>query len=138
MLAMLPLILKPLNPMKASMALIGTSLWVATMVYSQTLSVFCSASLVISYSSGIIILFSYASLITNQESKKKSRLMPLRLILLLLLDTSNINHPRKTRLDLSIIRNSILLVIIIIVVIVTIKAINSTVLKKSISVSHSF
>ena len=72
------------SPLKISFLVILTSLLTRVEIYKNFYSLFPPSCVVISFSSGIIILFSYCTIITNYERKKSQKNLKLIIITTLL------------------------------------------------------
>nr|YP_010354342.1 NADH dehydrogenase subunit 6 [Blomia tropicalis]UOG85310.1 NADH dehydrogenase subunit 6 [Blomia tropicalis] len=76
------LVMTSASPMKLSLSLSLASISVALLTYSQYTSIFAASTVVISFSSGMMILFCYCSMLTNSESKNKNQLALTTLVIL--------------------------------------------------------
>lgn len=62
-----------ISPIKLTFIVVILSINSRIVCYLHTISIFPSSSIIISFASGIIILFCYCSIITNHERKNSSR-----------------------------------------------------------------
>lgn len=76
------LVITSASPIKLSLRLRLASIRVALLTYSQYTRIFAASTVVISFSSGIIILFCYCSILTNSERKNKNQLALTTLVIL--------------------------------------------------------
>lgn len=122
------------SPIKISLIVCTSSVIFSLIYYNQTLSVFTRRVIIISFSSGIMILFCYcASLCSHETSTKPSTsyltisimliILTLRVILFKSPITVN-NRTTPTFLKASLMQNSRLLIFLIAVVIIVIITIN--------------
>nr|YP_010354355.1 NADH dehydrogenase subunit 6 [Lepidoglyphus destructor]UOG85323.1 NADH dehydrogenase subunit 6 [Lepidoglyphus destructor] len=82
LLCVVALMMTASSPMKLAFTLTVSSLGVSTLVYMSTASVFPPSALVISFSSGMMILFCYSSTMTSYESKTTPNILSSTLCLL--------------------------------------------------------
>nr|UBQ34135.1 NADH dehydrogenase subunit 6 [Lepidoglyphus destructor] len=100
MLCVILLMVSVSSPMKLAFTLTVSSLGVSVLVYSSTTSVFPPSALVISFSSGMMILFCYSSTMTSYESKTNPNILTSALCLsicpaLLVSSNSLLDSPMK-------------------------------------------
>mgnify|MGYP006868323950 CR=1 FL=1 len=133
------IILVFLTPIKLAFLITIISILVSIECYEATNSIFFSRRVVISFSSGIIIIICYTALISNFESKNKN----LRAIVILLALTIIIVTPKKItnvlfKSTTTQPINSILIIFLIFMVIMSIKAINQRLFNPSKSIISSY
>lgn len=116
-----------ISPIKVAFAITTASLLVRITAYSIRMSVFPRAGVVISFSSGIMILFCYCAIITNYERKNTTRkiLIISTVILVIALQTTRNNTQTSNNTATGrILRSSPFLLLGIIVIVVAMVCIN--------------
>lgn len=136
-------VIKGVSPIKTTFCVVMLSLACATEIYNKYISAFPPCATIISFSSGIIILFCYCSIISNYERKinriNKNILIWITFIVITMsiseAHTRMISDRCKTNIPLS----TPFIVTAIIVVVLTIKTINKRIFSpvKSLNSSYS-
>nr|YP_009050197.1 NADH dehydrogenase subunit 6 [Sancassania berlesei]AGZ63935.1 NADH dehydrogenase subunit 6 [Sancassania berlesei] len=121
-------ILIPLvSPIKVAFTITVASLIVSVSAFSSTLSIFPSAGVVISFSSGMMILFCYCAMMTNYESKNinKTTVMMVVVASVMLSNTSMLENKQTTNnLSTSMMSSSPMLIMGMMVILVSMVCIN--------------
>lgn len=122
-----------MTPLNLALTLTITSIVLRIIVYSRSLSIFPSAIILISFSSGIIIVFCYCAIITNYIQKSSNRIT-LNIILVLVLPLIISIRKLENKNDNSVLIKSLsttpIVCLAIRVVIVSIICINKRIYKK--------
>lgn len=127
------ILLTNLTPLNLALILTTLSIVLRILAYSLSLSVFPSAIILISFSSGTIIVFCYCAIITNYIQKSSKRVIFIRIVVVAI---PWIITTRKTvnNIDnLNLIKNlstSCIILTAIIIVILRIMCINKRMYKK--------
>jgi len=131
-----------LSPLKIAFSTIILSIIVSIWIYRIRISLFPACRVTISFSSGIIVLFCYCTLLINYETKKYKISINYTILaaLLIILNNTNIIEIIKTRRNKKIVSISFspILIIRIIIVLISIVCINKTInnLNKAIRESY--
>ena len=128
-----------LSPLKVAFSVTLVSVALRVALYSTTSSVFPASGVVISFSSGIIILFCYCAMIRNYERKNsgviKWGFLALRVVLWRSWETRKGGYTRR---EVSRAMSSPILVFAIIVIITTMVCINKRIFTPTKSLMGSY
>lgn len=127
-----------LTPIKMGFLITTLSVWLSFTCYQVTGSVFCSSAIIISFSSGMIIILCYTAIIRNFETKNKIKIKVILPAVLGLILCIKKQEPTNIIENSHISINSIMIVVLIIIVICAIKAINQRLFTPSKSLTSSY
>nr|QFG71635.1 NADH dehydrogenase subunit 6 [Histiostomatidae sp. XFX] len=128
-----------LTPLKLAFMITLMSIWVALMCYQMSSSIFCSSAVLISFSSGMMIILCYTAMMSNFESKNKnlsSFFNSVSMILLLLITKKTSSVSVKENVQSVV--NSSTIIILMVLVICSMKSINQSIFNPSKSMISSY
>lgn len=110
------------------------------LIYSSTSSVFCARAVVISFSSGMIVVLCYCSMSSNFERKRLLKVKELTVvsIVLLTLTIRKIKYRINQEITVKIFINSFIITLMIIIIIIAIKAVNINILNPTKSIMLTY
>lgn len=124
------------TPTKIAFLLTTFSIIVRILIYSTTTSVFCARTVLISFSSGIIVVLCYCSISSNFETKTLAKVTELAYVstLILTFTIRKIKYRINQEIAIKIFINSIIVTLIIIIILIAIKAVNINILNPTKSI----
>lgn len=125
-----------MTPTKIAFLLTIFSIIIRMLIYSSTASVFCARAVMISFSSGIMVVLCYCSISSNFERKNLLKITELTAvsITLLLLTIRKIKYRVNQEITMKIFINSVIVALIIIVILIAVKAVNINILNPTKSI----
>lgn len=127
------ILLSNLTPLNLALTLTVSSIVVRIVAYSSSLSIFPSAIVLISFSSGTMIVFCYCAIIANyiqKSSKSLTLTVTLIVVLPLIISTRKFTENNDNIRIIKNLSSSTIVIVRIIVVVIAIICINKSIYKK--------
>nr|YP_009504249.1 NADH dehydrogenase subunit 6 [Histiostoma feroniarum]AWX53525.1 NADH dehydrogenase subunit 6 [Histiostoma feroniarum] len=120
------------SPLVFSFMVLTMSLWVAMVVLMMTSSMFSSCCMVISFSTGMMILFCYCSSMVSFEKKKLSKMNTVLPTIVFMLTTNSENMSELTNVSMTSMEYQLqFLTAVIMLVVATMLSVNKTMFNPS-------
>lgn len=125
-----------ITPTKIAFLLTTFSIIIGIFMYSTRASVFCARAVIISFSSGIIVVLCYCSISSNFETKRISKITEAAIVstLMITLTIRKIKYRINQEIIIKIFINSIIISLMIIFIFIAIKAVNINILNPTKSI----